>query len=141
MAEKKGGLIKGLFTRAKNVLLSDGTTDVDTEFSNIEAYSSTPKKVGVFNNEIVYRQTIQLTGQSIQAGVDTVIATGFSWKGIIDISGVIATTDGSVIKLGHYYQLGSGTTYSTVYINGDNLRILSSSAANAVCITVLYYNA
>lgn len=34
MAEYKGKLLKGLFTQAKNVLMSDGTTDVENAINN-----------------------------------------------------------------------------------------------------------
>ena len=66
MAEKKGGLIKGLFTRAKNVLLSDGVTSVESAINITDSDTETP--IGEFGNKTVYRKCYSLSNMTVQYG-------------------------------------------------------------------------
>lgn len=115
----------------------DDVTELKSAVDVLNTYSSSAVQVGTFLNKPLYRKTIQVA-VNIPSLVVTTVASGFLNKGIVEMYGIIKQTDGSIVSLGHYFD---PTSYSTLYmdINGD-IRVLSKSAGDMVCITILYYD-
>ena len=132
MAEYKGELLKGLFTRAIKCLLSDGQTSVEDALK----YSTTEHVVGKWNNSQLYEKTIHFgalpnnTSKSVAHGIS-------NFSACVEVKGYI--------KQGSNYfpfpvTSHTATNNISTYINATNIVVTAGvDWSNSDAYVVLRY--
>ena len=116
MAEYKGKLLKGLFTQAKNVLMSDGTTDVENAINNSVTIDSLTVSSTTHAVSKTYTKLPKAIIVSSTAPNDKNFVTG-----VIYISGANSATS-NVVTI--YFEGGStATILANVSMNSKTLTL------------------